>query len=101
MSHQHLLGELQRRHSLFAGDAGEILQELVHGIAGLQVIEQGADRDASANEDRRAAQNVGIRVDYWTKAQSWRASFSDYCGDIPLRRLITKFSGPDRRDNRR
>jgi hypothetical protein len=64
MGHQHLLGEFESGHGLLAGDAGEILQEVVEGIACLQVVEQGANRDTGAEEYRRPAKDVWVAVDH-------------------------------------
>src|SRR5690349_12895861 len=58
MAHQDLLGESQRRHRLLTSHAREVLQELVEGFAGFQVVEQGADGDTGTDEDRSTAEDV-------------------------------------------
>src|SRR4051794_39869111 len=45
MGHQHLLGEFQSGDGLLAGDAREVLQEIVEGVTCFEVFNQGPSRD--------------------------------------------------------
>jgi hypothetical protein len=49
---------------LLAGYTREIIEELVKGITSFEIIKQSQNRDTSADEDRRTAEDVGIAVDY-------------------------------------
>src|ERR1700682_176199 len=60
MSHQHLLRQFQRRHSLLAAHGRKVFEELAQRFAGLQVVEQAADRNARAHKDGRAPEDVRI-----------------------------------------
>src|SRR5262245_7671154 len=64
MRHQHLLGEFESGHSLLAADAREVLQELAQAIAGLQVVEQGANRNPGADKNRSFPEDIGVAVDH-------------------------------------
>jgi hypothetical protein len=64
MGHQHLLGKFESGYGLLTSDAREVLQEVVEGITGLQVVEQGANRNTGADEDRRPSKDVRVTVDH-------------------------------------
>ena len=65
MGQEHLLGKFESGDGLLAGDAGEVFQVLVEGIARFQVVEQGANRDTGSEEDRRPAEDIRVAVDHW------------------------------------
>ncbi len=63
MSGQHLLGEFQSSNGLFAAYAWEMTEEFVQSISGFEVIQERFYWNASANEDRRTAQNIRVTMD--------------------------------------
>jgi hypothetical protein len=54
----------ERRHGLFLGHTGKICQELVERITRRQVVQQSANGDARADEDRSAPEDVGVAVEH-------------------------------------
>ena len=59
---QALARELKGRDGLFASNRRELLEKLVQGIAGFEVVEKRLHWDASANEHRRSTQNLEVAV---------------------------------------
>ena len=62
-SEQHLLRQLQHGDGLIAAHRREILEKFIEGITGFEIIEQRLHRHTSADEDGRAAENLGIAMD--------------------------------------
>ncbi len=50
--------DLQNLNCLLSRDGGEILEEIVHAVSGLQVVEEGLDGHASSGEYRRSSEDV-------------------------------------------
>src|SRR3954471_10441615 len=49
---QASLGQIENGLSAFAGSPGEIVEEDLQSVAGLQMLEEAANRDSRALEDR-------------------------------------------------
>ena len=60
MGQEHLPSQPQGRYRLFTADAGEVLKELIQGIARFEVVEEGTNRDPGPHENRRTAQDVRV-----------------------------------------
>ena len=52
--------EIQRGDGLFASHVWKIVQELVEGMAALQIVDQRMEGHARADKYRRTAKNVWI-----------------------------------------
>jgi hypothetical protein len=97
MVHQRLLGKLQCRDGLGARHAGEVLKELIEGLARLQGVKQAAGRNASADEDRGATQEVGVVVDRRKCCTHERFSFTRHFTSNALHSpTASEFSGATR-----
>ena len=59
---ERLLGLLQGRYGLFAGDRREVLEELGKGLARLEVVQQRRQRHAGTDEHGRAAHDFRVAV---------------------------------------
>ncbi len=55
--------QLQRTHGLLAGDRGEGPEKVVQAVAAFEMVQEVPHRDASPNEDRRAAEDLRVAVD--------------------------------------
>src|SRR3989442_4844635 len=60
---ERIASEVERSDGLLAPDGRELPEELVEGLAALEVVEEGLDRDPGADENRRAAEDVGVAVE--------------------------------------
>ena len=61
---QCLAGNLERCDGLFAGHGGKVREEVVQAVAGFKVIDQVLHRHARTDEDRRAAKDLGVGLQY-------------------------------------
>src|SRR5262245_28094172 len=59
---EELARQLEGCYRLLPGDGGKGIEEVLEGVAGLQVVDQVPDRDSRADEDRRASEDLGIGV---------------------------------------
>lgn len=51
--------EVEGGDGLLAADGRELPEELVEGFAAFEVVEKGLNRDAGADENRRATEDIG------------------------------------------
>ncbi len=63
--HHALASELKRGNGLFASNGRKLPEKLVQRVAALDVVEERLDRDASADEHGRSAQNLRVAVYDW------------------------------------
>src|SRR6267154_488467 len=77
-----LLRLLEGDHRLLPGHAGEVGEELVEGVAGLEVVEKRLERNAGPHEDRGASQDFGVAVDHGGRTASAKAPIP---GSVRLR----------------
>jgi hypothetical protein len=57
--------DIKHRRDLFPTDGREIIEEIVHAIPDLQVIQESLDGNAGSVKDRRAREDLGVEED-WT-----------------------------------
>ena len=62
ISGQHFPCPFEHGYRLTAGNSRKVVEEFGQRATGLQVVEQGLNRNASPDEDRRSAKNLGIAV---------------------------------------
>ena len=62
MSHQSLAGLPQGGDRLFLSYGRKIFQELRQRLPAAEVVEQGPEWDACADEDRRPSENIRVAV---------------------------------------
>ncbi len=51
---------LEERDRLLASDAGKVVEKLFERVTALEIVKQGADGNASTDENRFAAEDAGI-----------------------------------------
>jgi hypothetical protein len=66
-SFQNRAKDLEHGYCPFAADAGKVVEELVERVTRLDVLRKRGGRDARADEDRSAAEDLGIRTDESTQ----------------------------------
>jgi len=54
--------KIERGDRLLALHSRELAKEFVEGLATFEVVEEGLDRNACANKDWRAAEDLGVAV---------------------------------------
>lgn len=62
----------QRCHSEFARHAREVFQELVKIMAALEIVDQRSEGHPCTHEDRRAPEDLGIRMHDITNGHGYR-----------------------------
>lgn len=58
------MSRLEARHDLLTRHRREVVQELLHAVARFQVVDQGAERNARSDEDRRPPEDLRVDVNY-------------------------------------
>src|SRR2546428_1495626 len=77
---EHLeLGRLDDRDDLFAFHAGKSVEEVLDGLAPFKVINQVLERNACADENRSASQNLWVGMDDAFQAFSRHAAERNRC----------------------
>ena len=61
---QRVLGQLQRGNRLKPRDGWEVLKELIERMPAFEIVNEGLYGHARADKDRRAAENLGIGMNY-------------------------------------
>src|SRR5437867_621144 len=67
LSQRRSAGFFEERDRLLPRDTGKVIEELFQRIASLQVVEEGANRNARSDEHRRSAVNLGIGMNDGSK----------------------------------
>src|SRR5512134_3516139 len=57
---EQITGKLENRNGLLARDGGVGIEKVLKAVAGTEELDEDADGDTSAVEDRRTAQDLGI-----------------------------------------
>ena len=59
---QQVSSKFESRHRLFAPHSGEIVEELIQGVAGGKIVEEVFHGHPSSAEDGRAPEDLGVAM---------------------------------------